>query len=382
MNDRVTSNLTSTRLPEVDGLRAIAILLVLLSHHLAGFPIVGLRKFIGMGWVGVDLFFVLSGFLIGGILLEQRKSVNYYQVFYLRRFFRIVPLYALILLPGLLVIGLGWQTHFAGHSLANQSNSGIWLYPFFLQNIAPLLALSAPAYLAPAWSLAVEEQFYLLLPPFIQKVSRDKLLKILALAIIAAPLFRGVLLWLFGARIEMSCYILLPCRWDSLLLGVAVACSYRETGFCERLAGRLPWWQLSWCLLAAGSVGLLLSTDGRLDPVMAFCGYTVIDAFFACTLLLAVQSTHNWLHLFLSHPAFKPIATISYGLYLLQSPMKAIVESLFRLAHVEYETNSWAATGVAMLSLAATFAAAAASWKFFESLLIRQGHRFQYSKSG
>ncbi len=119
MSDKTISG--TSRLPELDGLRAMAILLVLFSHHLAPVPVASIRYVVEMGWVGVDLFFVLSGFLIGGILLDKRAAANYYRVFYLRRFLRIVPLYALLVLPGLLVLGFGLQSHFAGHSLANQS---------------------------------------------------------------------------------------------------------------------------------------------------------------------------------------------------------------------------------------------------------------------
>src|ERR1700721_2845624 len=127
----VTSN--NSRLPELDGLRAIAILLVLFSHHLAPIPIASIRYVVEMGWVGVDLFFVLSGFLIGGILLDQRRATNYYRVFYLRRFLRIVPLYALLVIPGLLSLSLGLQSYFAGHSMADMSPYGMWVWVFFLQ---------------------------------------------------------------------------------------------------------------------------------------------------------------------------------------------------------------------------------------------------------
>jgi peptidoglycan/LPS O-acetylase OafA/YrhL len=177
MNTDTKLSAAASRLPELDGLRAIAILLVLFSHQAAFVPLAGIRRFLDMGWIGVDLFFVLSGFLIGGILLEQRDATNYYRIFYLRRFLRIVPLYTLILLPGLVVLGLGLQAYFAGHSLGDRSAAAIWFCPFFLQNIAWALALIPPTYLLPTWSVAVEEQFYLLLPLLIRKVDRIKLWK-------------------------------------------------------------------------------------------------------------------------------------------------------------------------------------------------------------
>jgi peptidoglycan/LPS O-acetylase OafA/YrhL len=378
MNEGTVSRTANSRLPELDGLRAIAILLVLFSHHLTTIPVEAVRQLAAAGWVGVDLFFVLSGFLIGGILLDQRAASNYYQVFYLRRFFRIVPLYALLVLPGLLVLGLGLQGYFAGHSLGDKSSVGLWLCPFFLQNIGTVLALNIPAYLGPTWSVAVEEQFYLLLPPVIRRVSRKQLLTLLTLAICFAPMLRGGLLWAFGDRAGLACYVLLPCRWDSLLLGVVAAVAYREAGFRNWLVAKIRWLRVYWWVSAAISAAILLRSDDRLNLHLAFLGYTLIDSFFACTLLLAVLNPAGRLHDWLSQPALKPIATISYGLYLLQSPTQAVVESFFRFTHIQYAPTGWGATGVAALALAATFLAAALSWKYYESRLIRLGHQTPY----
>ena len=381
MSQRPTSHAVSPRLPELDGLRAIAILLVLLGHHLSYAPLAWLRHVVEMGWVGVDLFFVLSGFLIGGILLDQRASTNYYSVFYLRRFLRIVPLYGLLLLPGLLVLGFGWQSHFAGHSMGDQSVLAMWLCPFFLQNVGWVFGLSAPAYLGPTWSVAVEEQFYLLLPPLIRHLDRKHILRALLLAVLSAPALRGILILVWGNHAAVACYGLLPCRWDALLMGVVGAFMLRDAGLRQWLANQVFPLQVIWWLSGAGSVALLCASAGHMDPRVAFLGYTLIDAFFAGTLLLAVTQVNGHLHRWLGWPAFKPIATTSYGLYLIHSPMMAVVESLFRLAHVRYDPVSWTATGVALVSLTATFFAAAISWRFFERRLVQVGHQHPYLNS-
>jgi peptidoglycan/LPS O-acetylase OafA/YrhL len=373
-----TSN--SSRLPELDGLRAIAILLVLFSHHLASVPIPQVRYVIEMGWVGVDLFFVLSGFLIGGILLDQRPATNYYRVFYLRRFLRIVPLYALLVVPGLMILGFGLQSHFAGHSLANQSADGIWLCAVFLQNVGSVFGFGVPAYLGPTWSVAVEEQFYLLLPPLVKNFDVRKLLKVLLAAILFAPLLRGILIFTFGGRVAEPCYVLLPCRWDSLLLGVLGAIAFRDAKFQEWIASHKRRMQTLWWLLGLGSIVLLFSSEGRLDPKLVFLGYTLIDAWFACTLLLAVMNPSGGLHRLLSLPAFKPVATVSYGLYLLQGPVAAVVKSFVHFARLQYPEIGWTATGVALLSLSLTAVAATISWKFFESRMIRIGHQYRYQQ--
>jgi peptidoglycan/LPS O-acetylase OafA/YrhL len=378
MHGHINSPAPIVRLPELDGLRALAILLVLFSHHLAYVPNAELRHIVETGWVGVDLFFVLSGFLIGGILLDHRTATNYYPVFYLRRFLRIVPLYALLVLPGLIVLGCGLQAHFSGHSLAGQSAVGMWLCVGFMQNIGSVCGFGIPGYLGPTWSVAVEEQFYLLLPPLVRKLNVNQLVKILIAAILFAPLLRGILIYWFHAQAAEACYVLLPCRWDSLLLGVVTAIAWRNAVSRQWIIDRLRAAQIIWWLLAFGSIALLCGSGDRLDPKLGFLGYTLIDLWFAITLLLAVINPQGRLHRGLSLSAFKPIATISYGLYLLQSPMMAVVETAFRVAHISYAKISWTATGVAMISLAATFVAAAVSWRFFESRMIRLGHQHRY----
>src|SRR5882724_11376744 len=114
------------RVPELDGLRGVAILLVLLFHYISleGPTKTGswssfLQRIVIMGWTGVDLFFVLSGFLIGGILIDVRGSPNYFKTFYARRFFRIIPIYYLWILFYILLV---WS---AGSYITRLSNSGI-----------------------------------------------------------------------------------------------------------------------------------------------------------------------------------------------------------------------------------------------------------------
>jgi peptidoglycan/LPS O-acetylase OafA/YrhL len=135
-----------------------------------------------MGWSGVDLFFVLSGFLIGGILMDARGSVSYYHTFYVRRFCRIIPIYYAWITAYILLVGL------AGAKVQVLSNSGvapplnlsIYSYYLFLQNlhIASLAGL-AGAWFGHLWSLAVEEQFYLLAPLVIRFVAPRKLTSVL-----------------------------------------------------------------------------------------------------------------------------------------------------------------------------------------------------------
>src|ERR1700687_4769637 len=109
----MTDRIPQGRIPELDGLRGMAILLVLVAHY---FAVPGTRAasllngyWFRLGWTGVDLFFVLSGFLIGGILLEVRDSPNYFRTFYARRFFRIIPLYFAWILIYVVLSVFGWN---------------------------------------------------------------------------------------------------------------------------------------------------------------------------------------------------------------------------------------------------------------------------------
>src|SRR5665213_654935 len=114
------------RVPELDGLRGMAILMVVIFHYLEEQGLVTgkgataiLQRIVQMGWSGVDLFFVLSGFLIGGILMDARESPSYFRTFYARRFFRIIPIYYLWIFAYAILVGV------AGSFLRAHSNSGV-----------------------------------------------------------------------------------------------------------------------------------------------------------------------------------------------------------------------------------------------------------------
>lgn len=171
----------TSRVPQLDGLRGLAILLVLIWHYVAcqmdpkwgslgletfGFRVADtLHALISMTWSGVDLFFVLSGFLLGGILMDHKTSPSFFMTFYVRRVCRLFPLYYLLLLLfGLTTLaplsqacpGLNWLFD---HPLP------MWSYATFTQNFQMAFKeLIGANWLGVTWSLAVEEQFYLILP--------------------------------------------------------------------------------------------------------------------------------------------------------------------------------------------------------------------------
>jgi peptidoglycan/LPS O-acetylase OafA/YrhL len=179
----------------LDGLRGVAILLVIVYHlltQLEGHPGVFHYAVIAgrLGWSGVDLFFVLSGFLIGGILLDARTSSRYYPTFYARRAFRILPIYGVLLFFfGLRSLLFRWMPGYSPNLTADEIP--LLAYLTFSQNfrMAHLGSLGTGS-LCPTWSLAVEEQFYLTMPVFIRNIKRERLVGILLAVVVGAPLLR------------------------------------------------------------------------------------------------------------------------------------------------------------------------------------------------
>jgi peptidoglycan/LPS O-acetylase OafA/YrhL len=158
-------------LPELDGLRGLAILLVLFFHFAADLP----RNviFLGpvyFGWSGVGLFFVLSGFLITRILLRTRRAEGYFRSFYVRRALRIFPLYSGVLAfcTLLFVLFPVLRPMFPG----DRDRIFHWLY---LGNWTPLLAGEDQRRMGTFWSLAIEEQFYWIWPFIVWKVRPSRL---------------------------------------------------------------------------------------------------------------------------------------------------------------------------------------------------------------
>jgi peptidoglycan/LPS O-acetylase OafA/YrhL len=183
----------------------------------------------------------LSGFLIGGILLDHCASPHYFQTFYLRRFFRIVPIYYISTRAYYVVMAV------AGSFLTAQfSNPSITVHYqvsslfLFLQNYwffhYPPIALG---WFGPTWSLAVEEQFYLIAPLTMQLLSRRVLYVMLGATVCLAPLLRTWVhynLHALGSLHLVLGYTMTPCRADALAIGICAALLWRNTTFRQKLA--------------------------------------------------------------------------------------------------------------------------------------------------
>lgn len=351
----------SNRIPELDGLRAIAILLVIAFHYLEpihrtarGWRLLALAP-ARMGWIGVDLFFVLSGFLIASILLANRDSSAFFSTFYLRRFCRILPLYV----PLVVVL-------FALHQLRSaEPQPPLYAFLTFTHNfwIASERTFGN-GLLAVTWSLAVEEQFYLLLPALV-RFNRSRRFFVIVLACTAlAPLLRLAFLAAGGADAFLPILVLLPTRLDPLMLGVAAAW-LSSRGITIHRKVLWPAWILSGCWIAMAALHRR-PPGPTLNLSMAALSNLVIATFCLATLLLALGGSFR----FLRWRWLTYTGVISYGLYLFHTPVKAV---LYRFA-------PGLGAGLPIGALILSFATAAASWELYEKRFVRFGHRFAYDR--
>ncbi len=377
------------RLPYLDGLRGVAILLVLTNHYLytpynpsrhPGSWFVPVHRLLEASWCGVDLFFVLSGFLLGGILMDHRRSENLFAVFYLRRTCRILPAYWLFLSPLALVPLLGLGHRFP--ALADWASTGevpAWVYPLFLQNLAMAIKVDwGEAWITPTWSLAVEEQFYLLLPLLIRYMPAKRLPVLLIALAFTAPVLRILLHMRLGApAADLDSYTLLPCRWDSLLLGVFVAWLIRNRGAIDWMKARIGVMYGSGLLLAAAAMALaIFSPRYNSVPVYSF-GYTLFAVFFSVVILYCMTGPSVGRKL-LEWAPLRRIGRISFMLYLVHVPLSALVFHV--VAHRPRELDNAASVGLMAVSFLASLAFAAVSWKFFERPILTFAWKFKYAE--
>jgi peptidoglycan/LPS O-acetylase OafA/YrhL len=299
-------------MPELDSVRGIAILLVLLLHGMArplnaelsraGNLILAIS---GYGGVGVNLFFVLSGFLITGILVNSRSSPDYYRRFYTRRALRILPAFYATLF--LLMLGgwIGWRFFLASI--------------LFLANSANLVGVAIQY--GPLWSLAVEEHFYMFWPLVVRRSSSRLLMIILAIIIAGTPFVRAITAMVSNyQRHFMSLYTW--CNLDGIALGALLAIWLRLPSFERKQLSAIA---LPLLIVGSSSFVFLLSYP-RVEA--AFLG-TACNL--ACVGLLSgmlLMGTNRWS--FLVHSSvLKFFGFISYGLYLIHALAFKLVEIIF-----------------------------------------------------
>lgn len=229
-----------TKVPALDGIRGLAILMVMISHFIFHtWEKTGWYRVLQAGWLGVDLFFVLSGFLITGILLDTRQRSDYFSRFYKRRVLRIFPLYffaiALVWLCVVFIEGAGDRLH---------GYDSWWWYVFFASNVAMALKndWTFHSKILDAnhlWSIAVEEQFYLVWPFVVRWMPKIGLLILCAGLVHFSTTIRHLTDDHFGQAWSLASYMLTFCRLDGLAAGAFLAIFFKLAW--EKRVPHLDW---------------------------------------------------------------------------------------------------------------------------------------------
>jgi peptidoglycan/LPS O-acetylase OafA/YrhL len=244
-----------------DGLRGVAILMVIACHTRLGDSAVpfdaATRSLFGFGVHGVDLFFVLSGFLITGILLDGKGADGYFRTFYLRRTLRIFPLYYLYLALRLLVApALAHRFHLTMTPLLTPQADGgfFWLYA---SNLLPVIHPDTliEGGLFHLWSLAIEEQFYLVWPLLVFLLPVRWLVRVSVLLIAASLCFR---MYFVHLDAEAAAFEFTFCRLDALAAGALISIAVRQSVQFGRLR-RAGWALMAFALLG---IGWRMATNG------------------------------------------------------------------------------------------------------------------------
>jgi peptidoglycan/LPS O-acetylase OafA/YrhL len=376
---------TTPRISQLDGLRGLAILMVISLHYLndihhGEFGSLSYRFgcLFRLGWLGVDLFFVLSGFLIGGILLRVRESPDYFKTFYLRRLHRIIPIYYLLILIYVLVVWFARPEAARLLPVDAHFTQFIPLYVVFLQNyhvITPFHTLGWFWFLV-MWSLAVEEQFYLIAPPLIRYFNQETLKRILIVTLILAPLLR-FLVYKFVRDGEIGMYNWTPCRADSLALGVLTALLWEKGTLSAWLVSNRKFFYSGLAVLGAAIPLCLKWLYSPFDRVMGLLGYSWFAMLFAGLIIWGLFEPEGIWSRFLRNGFLRESGRLSYCLYLIHFPILGLLHAAILR---EYPNNDNArSAGVTLLALVISFMVAKTSWHLIEKPLVDRSHASRYS---
>jgi peptidoglycan/LPS O-acetylase OafA/YrhL len=365
-------------IPELDGLRAAGTAMVLLNHLWPKSLSVFVWDLGRLAWIAMDSFFVLSGFLIAGILLDARRKPDYYRSYYTRRSLRIFPLYYCVL-TYLICASLLWRGGAYYRQLVTDWGSPAWFFVYlgnFTVAIAGSWPMIAPG-LTPLWSLQVEEQFYLLIPLAIRRLRLATLSRILWVMVFLSPAIR-VALFSWNPHNPYLQYVLLPCRMEGLALGALVAIRFRTRRWEVTTSRKARLTTLTLLLLAATCVGSVWSNPSRLDeeaasPFNRTVGYFLSSTACCCLLVWLIHFRGSRFTRWLRLRPVQYVGKISYGIYLLHMPVRTVVEFV-------WHALGWNLPSDALLKFGAVFvlsiASASVSWYFLERPLLRLKDRW------
>lgn len=299
------------RIPQLDAVRGLAILLVMMHNISLKYPLFYSQQLFSNGWMGVDLFFVLSGFLITGILVDSKQSQGYLKNFYVRRCLRIWPLYYSLIFFMFVIVRFLSPSEF--HTVMQQS-SPWWAFPLFLQNFLIPISTNAAGPLGVTWSLAIEEQFYLIWPLVVRFCSSKQLRRVAIVEICISPALRYYL-----SLHHVYLYTNVFCRLDGLMAGALLALLVRSDNFVPS-----KYLKRAWALFfIAAPLAIVLEAFQMRWIVFSFTAIASVSFVY-----LALFWKQKWFQAVMSNRFLIYTGTISYGLYLLHKLPFGLVQAL------------------------------------------------------
>ncbi len=360
--------LPATHIPQLDGVRGLAIFLVLLFHC---YPFIAPAR---LGWLGVDLFFVLSGFLITGILWDTKTHKDYYKNFIVRRMVRIFPLYYTFLILFFFGIPI-----FTSIDISNFQNVQTWywlyitnwLFVFELQDWIKGIDINH------FWSLAIEEQFYLFWPFIIYSFSRRNILNIILGFVVMSFVLR--LIYLYLGLEPISMYVSTFTRVDSLVIGACAALLLRD----QKTKPILEKYLIKVFLFSGAFIVFVIVLTRSTSPYslpFITIGYTLNALFFISILLLTLTDFARGT--FKKMGLLKPLQFLgkySYALYVFHLPLYSYFDHrwyvyLMNLTEQHFLSRILSSSMVIMLTIVISLI----SWRVIEKPFLRVKKYFIY----
>jgi peptidoglycan/LPS O-acetylase OafA/YrhL len=351
--------------PALDGLRGLAILLVVFYHNF------GFINYFFFGWLGVDLFFVLSGFLITDILLNTSGQPAFLRNFYVRRLLRIFPLYYLTLVVFLIILPLLNQTIL---NLDYYTTNQVWFWSY-LQNW--LFIFNPPndtEALNHLWSLAVEEQFYLVWPFVILLLKKPKHILYLLVALLIGVVTLRFVFWTY--KIENLAYYNLYTfsRIDGICIGSMLA-------VLRKINPRSINRYFTFIVLALAALNFVFyffNKENRFSyPYLAIAGYTTFAVIFGLLVNEGVERDNVFVNKVFNLRLLKFFGTISYSLYVFHWPLYLMLSPYLENWFVQNQNLIAAPIAASITSTLLAILLAWLSFKFFEKPFLLLKKRFE-----
>ena len=360
---RNISPISSTQknyLPQLDGIRGVAILLVVTFHHF------GFIKIFSLGWIGVDLFFALSGYLITSRLYSSRNEKIYFSKFYLNRALRILPVYYLTLI----FFYAGFNFLLSSKNLPYFSfyNRNWWSFILFFQNWAFINELPPARHLQHFWSLAIEEQFYIIWPLFLYIFLNKKNIYTILFIVLAAIIIVRCYIYFNNQEFEdyPRYFYNTFCRMDGFIIGGRLFLIQQKTNL-----KRIQFYLLIPFIIIV--VGVYFTNTTQSNPFTSTVGYTILALFFAGIINFITINPTSFLSRFFQAGWLKYLGRISYGLYIyhwliLLALQSTLTPRLNILLHGKEDINNWITL---IISLIASLAISIISYTYFESYFLK-----------